>query len=303
MFKFPKYAISVSDYEVEPNNSEGLISLKVGDLMILLREYETGLGWALVQKVDIRDVHRNGCRVYDHDIPRNEKHIGFVPTAFLAALRFEPQKFDPSVPLDLQVALSENGEEYQKKIGVRFYIYEGYYRDRHEDVCMISKAKLKTNVPKMHCLESDKFEDFNISMEEWEKKSVEEWKIKARETIAQRKPIPIHDVFLVKNSKHPAHLHWLTKGSYVAETLNNALLAYADRPCLGYRRKIAKDQYENKYRWFTYAQLHERVLRFGNGLRICFNNEKLLTQHRENQKEINRGFVGICSINRPDGLC
>ncbi|KAF0980684.1 hypothetical protein FDP41_013167 [Naegleria fowleri] len=308
MFNFRHYAIAIQDYVDEnqnssssDNNESNILSLKLGDLVLILKEFETGLGWSLVQKVDIRKVKESGCRLYDHQmISPQQQQVGFVPSAFLSTILFDPETFDPSRPLDLAIALAEDGAAYQKEIGVYFYKYEPYYRDVYQDTCYYSKQKIPTNTPKMHCLEiGQSVDEFNVGMKEWSKKSLDQWK-EIADQMANRFSYPIHDIFIVRRTKHPAHLHWLVKGVYVAETINNALMSFPDRPGLGYRRKLKQGVFEQYHRWLTFSQLHERVLRFGNGLRARFNNERLVLQPRQSQDEVGRGFVGLCSINRPD---
>ena len=77
MFSFRHYALAVQEFNPDPSSTSEL-KLSVGDLLLVLKEYETGLGWTLVQKLDLKKVHSAGCRLYDNGI--EQKHVGFVPS-------------------------------------------------------------------------------------------------------------------------------------------------------------------------------------------------------------------------------
>ncbi|EFC37790.1 predicted protein [Naegleria gruberi] len=266
-----------------------------------------------VQRVNIHALHKHGYKLYDHrnrpQKPQLFSTCGWIPTSYLTTILPDPLVCSPNKSLDLGRALVdreediEQAEQYQKEHGMRMDNYESFCRDMYRFECWndVEKVrggeldrleKVSTQQCHVHCLEAPKYDEFNIGVESFEKEK-EEWKKLAREKFKD-----CRDVFFVKNSKHPGYLHWLIRSAYISETIINALNAFGDRPCLGYRRRISATEFETFHRWFTFEQLHERVMRFGLGL-YQFEKE-FLNQPRPFSQEEGRGFVGICSSNRAD---
>ncbi|KAG2392176.1 hypothetical protein C9374_012428 [Naegleria lovaniensis] len=318
MFNFHKYALTTTPSSmVESTNGDHhhhncyqQLNAAFGDMFLILKtEFRNNQWMSLVQRVNIYALHKHAYKLYDErNKPTNPPLLsstsGWVPVSYLTTITPDPLKCMPNKSLDLSRALVDNEEEieqaenYQKEHGIRMDNYETYCRDVYEFECfendgkrMVKRSPHQCHV---HCLEASKFDEFNITLEEFERNS-EEWKKKAREQYPEAR-----DLFFVKNSKHPGYLHGLVKSAYISETIVNALNAFSDRPCLGFRRKITHNDFENRHRFYTFAQLYERVMRFGVGMFNNYDNEKLIKQPRPFSEEEGRGFVGICSGNRPD---
>ncbi|KAL9644932.1 hypothetical protein ABK040_004426 [Willaertia magna] len=305
MFNFRHFAIACASYCPNQQSKAKELEINQGDLILIHHEYENGLGWSLAEKVNKHYVKESGCRLYDPNYGKDVEKIGFIPSGFVILVKLDPEKFDPDFNIELffefwlkECQTQSNTGVVDSPFGIQFYRFEIYYRDQFKFKCHISLKELSTNIPKMHCTEyGNSYENYNFSLEEYIKK---DWKSITLELI--NKPsisVPLKDIFFVRITKHPAQIHWLFRTNYVAETLNNAFLTYEDRPSLGFRRKLAPYTFEDRMTWFTFAQLHERLLRFGNGLRTLYVAE-LFLQKRKEENELGKGFIGLCSGNRVD---
>ena len=81
------------------------------------------------------------------------------------------------------------------------------------------------------------------------------------------------------------------------DALENSInkLGVGNRKCIGYRKRIDIDKFENKYEWLTYNEVKEKAIKFAKGaakLDLCAKVESSLNGKFK--------FIGIYSKNRPE---
>ena len=83
----------------------------------------------------------------------------------------------------------------------------------------------------------------------------------------------------------------------VWEAVENSInkLGRGDCKCIGYRKKIGKEEFDTKYEWYTYKQVRDNAISFAKGV------EKLgLCPEVESKLNGKFKFLGIYSRNRPE---
>lgn len=163
-----------------------------------------------------------------------------------------------------------------------FNQYENYYKF-YKWECLLCKKSITTFDERIHCLDCESFDVFNICSKCYFNELKNNGKEKMEEEHLKKYG---HKMVLTRMRKHPAYLHWLLSSPSSAETINRAFIYFSDRPCLGYRRKLQNGNF-GEYVWLTYGEIHPIMLNLSCGLKFLI--EEI---HKK------RGFVGICSKNR-----
>jgi fatty acid CoA ligase FadD9 len=268
MSLFTHRAQLLDTYNPQYGNQYNEIQVPKDEVVLLLEEH-TANGWSRIQRIN-----------------DTSNATGIVPTSFLQFVKV----------LDVY---DNNGTQTTTTTTttVEPYQYEGYYRN-YGYKCSSCKQSILAPKERYHCLDcGESYDSFNLCVHCFENANIEFWKSEAKKRI----PVQLIDEpIFTKVKHHPAMQLWLVTGNTIAETLNNTFLYYADRPCLAYRKQIGYDVQNNlpivepKFTWSTFAEIHNRSLALGSGLQQIVTTINRLSGKPDNQ----RGFVGICSINR-----